>query len=69
MSKMIQCKSCSKEIASNAKSCPNCGAKNKKPFYKRGWFIVIVVLVLLYAIGTSGSGGTDDTAKGNDDGT
>ncbi|MCU6061082.1 zinc-ribbon domain-containing protein, partial [Clostridioides difficile] len=32
MSKMIQCKSCSKEIASNAKSCPNCGAKNKKPF-------------------------------------
>ncbi|WP_236885879.1 zinc-ribbon domain-containing protein [Clostridioides difficile] len=30
MSKMIQCKSCSKEIASNAKSCPNCGAKNKK---------------------------------------
>ncbi|ARB07092.1 hypothetical protein Semix9P1_phi49 [Clostridioides phage phiSemix9P1] len=69
MSKMIQCKSCSKEIASNAKSCPNCGAKNKKPFYKRGWFIVIVVFVLLYAIGTSGSGGNDDTAKGNDDGT
>lgn len=66
MSKMIQCKSCSKEIASNAKACPNCGAKNKKPFYKRGWFIVLVVFVLLYAIGTSGS---DDTAnKGTDDG-
>ncbi|HID1218342.1 hypothetical protein KW94_19875 [Clostridioides difficile] len=65
MSKMIQCKSCSKEIASNAKSCPNCGAKNKKPFYKRGWFIVVVVFVLLYAIGTSGSDdtGTDDGAS------
>lgn len=62
MSKMIQCKSCSKEIASNAKSCPNCGAKNKKPFYKRGWFIVVVVFVLLYAIGTSGS---DDTGTDN----
>ncbi|WP_330611298.1 FxLYD domain-containing protein [Clostridioides difficile] len=34
------------------------GLKTKKPFYKRGWFIVVVVFVLLYAIGTSGS---DDT--------
>ena len=27
---MTQCKACSKEIASNAKSCPGCGAKNSK---------------------------------------
>lgn len=49
MAKMIQCKSCSKEIASNAKSCPGCGAKNKKP-----WFIVVALLVIIIAIASSG---------------
>ena len=29
MGKMIKCKTCSKEIASKAKVCPECGAKNK----------------------------------------
>lgn len=53
MSKMIKCKSCSKEIASNAKSCPSCGAKNKKPFYKRGWFIALVIIIILGTIGES----------------
>lgn len=59
MAKMIQCKSCSKEIASNAKSCPGCGAKNKKPIYKRPWFIVVALLVIGGAIG--GLGGGDST--------
>ena len=34
--KMIQCKSCSKEISFDANTCSNCGAKNKKIFYKNG---------------------------------
>lgn len=59
MAKMIQCKSCSKEIASNAKSCPGCGAKNKKPIYKRPWFIVIAFFIIVGAIG--GSGNDDST--------
>lgn len=58
MSKMMKCKSCSKEIASSAKSCPGCGAKNKKPFYKRGWFIVIVFFIIVAAL----SGGGNDSA-------
>lgn len=29
---MIQCKACGKEIASDAKTCPGCGAKNKKTY-------------------------------------
>lgn len=64
MAKMIQCKSCSKEIASNAKSCPGCGAKNKKPIYKRPWFIVIALLVIIGAMGGSGSDDSTTTDAG-----
>lgn len=56
MPKIIKCKTCSKEIASNAKFCPSCGSKNKKPIYKRGWFIGIVVLfVIIGLVGGQGS--------------
>lgn len=57
MAKLIQCKTCSKEIASNSKNCPSCGAKNKKPFYKKIWVWIVVILV----IGAIGSGGSDET--------
>ena len=62
MSKVIQCKTCSKEIASNAKFCPGCGAKNKKPIYKRPWFIVIAFLIIVGAIGGAG----DDSSSSSD---
>lgn len=55
MAKMIQCKTCSNEISSNAKFCPGCGAKNKKPIYKRGWFIVVVFFVIIGILGSNGS--------------
>jgi RNA polymerase subunit RPABC4/transcription elongation factor Spt4 len=63
MAKMIQCKSCSREIASNAKSCPGCGAKNKKPIYKRAWFIILAVVIVG---GTMANlGGNDNTSTSN----
>ena len=49
--KMMICKSCGREIAKSAKACPGCGAKNKKPLFKKWWFWVIVVFAL---IGSSG---------------
>ena len=61
MAKLIQCKACSKEIAVNAKTCPNCGAKNKKPIYKRPGFIIIVFLLVVGAI----AGGGNSTATNN----
>ena len=64
MAKMIQCKTCSKEIAANAKSCPGCGAKNKKAIYKRPWFIVIVVFIILAAIGDSSSSDSKTASSG-----
>ncbi|MDM0529776.1 Ltp family lipoprotein [Clostridium perfringens] len=53
MSKMKKCKVCSKEIASNAKSCPGCGAKNKKAIYKRPWFIILAIIIIIGAVGGS----------------
>ena len=48
MAKMTQCKACSKEIASNAKSCPGCGAKNSKPFYKKIWFWIVAIIIVAF---------------------
>lgn len=67
MSKMIKCQSCSKEIASNAKSCPGCGAKNKKPIYKRAWFWILAVIVVA-GIATGGEEETP-TKTGSTEGT
>ena len=47
MNKMTKCKSCGADIASSAKRCPSCGAKNKKPIYKRVWFWILVVVLLI----------------------
>jgi len=51
MAKIIKCKTCSEEIAASAKVCPKCGAKNKKPIYKKWWFWVIIVIIFLAALG------------------
>lgn len=57
--KMTKCKSCGNDLASSAKSCPNCGAKNKKPVFKKWWFWLIIVIVLIGII--SAAGGGEDT--------
>ena len=51
--RMKQCKTCSKEIGTSAKYCPGCGAKNKKPIYKRAWLWVIALFITIGAIGGS----------------
>lgn len=58
MAKMINCKDCGKQISSSAKTCPGCGAKNKKPIYKRPWFIFFAALFIIGSLG-----GDDDNTK------
>ncbi len=53
-SKIIKCKSCGNDVSSNAKSCPNCGEKNKKPLFKKWWFWLIIALIVIFAFGSSG---------------
>lgn len=61
--KIMQCKICGKDVANSAKVCPNCGAKIKKPIYKRWWFIVLIILVVLGAV--FGSSSSDESTVSN----
>lgn len=60
---LVPCKACGAQIAANAKSCPHCGAKNKKPFYKKAGFWILVVIILLAVIGSSGKKDAPSTAQ------
>lgn len=51
--KLNKCKGCGTELSKHATSCPQCGAKNKKPLTKRVWFWAIIAVL---AIGSIGSG-------------
>ncbi|HIZ56646.1 MAG TPA: zinc ribbon domain-containing protein [Firmicutes bacterium] len=51
MNKMTNCKTCGTEIAANAKICPSCGAKNKPPVYKKVWFWILIVFIVIPTIG------------------
>ena len=66
-SKMKKCSSCGADIASNAKTCPQCGAKNKKPFYKRWWLYAILALLIIGIAAGGGNNAKDSSAdaKGN----
>jgi len=58
--KMRECKSCGKEISAKGKvTCPECGAVNKKAIYKRAWFIILAVLIIMGVLGS----GVEDEAQ------
>ena len=61
MGKLFNCKTCGNEMAKSAKTCPNCGAKNKTPFYKKWWVWVITVVVVVVAA-TSGNTGSENNS-------
>lgn len=61
--KLTTCDSCGAEIATSAKTCPQCGAKRKRPITKKWWFwVVVVVIIAAIAGGTSGSKSGDKPA-------
>ena len=63
MSKMTNCKSCGAEIAISAKFCPKCGAKNKKPIWKRWWVWILAVIILFAAIGSTSESSNTNTSN------
>lgn len=69
--KMKICKHCGAEIAKSAKVCPVCGGKNKKPIFKRVWFWLIIIALILFGLMVAGSGNqyklSDDAAGMSED--
>lgn len=60
--KLNVCKACGHEVAKNAKTCPHCGAKNKK--MNPVLIGIVVFAVLIIAI--SSAGGDDEPVKVGD---
>ena len=58
-----KCEVCGAEMAKNAKTCPSCGAKNKKPIYKRVWFWIIIVILVAAAASAGKSGSRGDSSS------
>ncbi len=63
--KMKTCDICGAEMAANAKTCPSCGGKNKKPIYKKWWFWVLLVVVVAAIAGGSGRSGGGQPSGGD----
>ncbi|MCI8915432.1 MAG: DUF4352 domain-containing protein [Oscillospiraceae bacterium] len=64
MSKLSKCKTCGAEIAKSAKTCPRCGAKQKKHTVLGIFLLIIGLFLILAAIG-GGSGNPQQTVESN----
>ena len=54
MSKMKICKHCGAPIARNAKVCPACGGKSRKPVLLRPWFWAVMIVAVILMIPMEG---------------
>ena len=61
---MNECKSCGRLIPRKAKKCPFCGAKQKKPVYRRVWFWILIAFLLLIIIAAIAGSDSADPAGG-----
>ena len=59
MARLTVCNECGAEISKKSKRCPMCGAKNKKPVYKRWWFWFLILALL----GSCGKKDEEPTSK------
>jgi hypothetical protein len=64
MSKMKPCKTCSKEVAKSAKSCPHCGAKLRMGFFPKFLLWVVGIIVVIVIIANMGGKKADTTTAG-----
>ncbi len=66
MSKLTTCKTCEKEVAKSAKSCPHCGAKLKSGWFAKITLGFLVFIILAVFIGEGGSGRIDGEKPAED---
>ena len=53
--KMIYCRKCGTQFNKKCNRCPQCGKRNKKPLFFRGWFIFLVIIVVAFTYFTNAS--------------
>ncbi|MGN0320487.1 MAG: DUF6591 domain-containing protein [Lachnospira sp.] len=63
---MGKCIKCNSEYSKGMKYCPVCGMKNKKPFYKQWWIILIIIIGVGFVISLFGSNNPEDNNAGKD---
>ena len=66
MAKLTQCKTCGTQIATSAKNCPSCGAKNssgQKKFLKRFLPIFIFFIIIVAIASSTSDTGTSTNAN------
>lgn len=61
MSKLINCKDCGNQISKNAKSCPNCGAKNKRTSIITWLALIFIGIPILWSV-FSGASNSDNAS-------
>lgn len=66
-SKQIHCTACGAEIPAKAKKCASCGAKIKKPIFKKWWFWAIIAVLLIVIVFSGNDVGSSNTPGGNTD--
>ncbi len=50
-SRETMCKNCQTPMYKNERICPNCGAENIRPSYRKEWLTAIMVVLLLAGVG------------------
>lgn len=65
MAKMVKCKSCGTEVASNAKACPQCG-RDPRNFFVKHKIISVILAIAIISIIASLAGGGDKTSDTSD---
>lgn len=64
--KLKNCRTCGQEIAKSARTCPHCGAKNKKSFFKRLFVLLIAIVALVVLVNMIGGDKDSDRNENND---
>ncbi|QUY35620.1 zinc ribbon domain-containing protein [Acinetobacter junii] len=62
---LVNCKECGVQVSTQAKSCPSCGAKIKKPTSVFTWIILVIFIFGVFAaIGSGDNTGNSSSASG-----
>lgn len=63
MSKLVECKACSKEIAKGVKKCPNCGKDQRNWFMRHKIMTFFLAIIIIGVIGSVAGGGEEAATK------